>query len=147
MRRALPAFLALAASLLPITSAAQPVQAVSKPYLGYPWDTGGAQSSTDTTRLVSADTRYVAFVSWARNLVQDEIVAAPGPLLPPFFPAVYLRDRATQTTSIVSHAAGSSLTASYGVSPVLSDDGAYAGFTSLAPNIVPGTQAQDNAYL
>ncbi|MES1244174.1 MAG: hypothetical protein ABUT39_21395 [Acidobacteriota bacterium] len=100
---------------------------------GYGWSSDAA---------VSADGNYVVFTSIAGNLVPGQIdtntedyggFEIPGT-------DVFLYDRAASTTALVSHAAGSVVTAgshaSGGVS--LSADGRYVTFTSYADDLVPG---------
>ncbi|HEX3126152.1 MAG TPA: hypothetical protein VH394_02385 [Thermoanaerobaculia bacterium] len=97
---------------------------------------------------ISADGAYVAFVSRGRDHVPGQIDtnveyheylgSLPGP-------DVFLYDRAAGTTTLVSHAAGSSVTAGEYpcVSPVsLSADGRYVAFGCSADDLVAG---QDDA--
>ncbi len=86
--------------------------------------------------VISADGAYVAFLSDSGDLV-------PGQVEPDIYDPtsdVFLFDRAAGTTTLVSHAAGSAVTAgdfpSYGPM-ALSADGRYLAFTSYAGNLVP----------
>ncbi len=78
---------------------------------------------------ISADGRYVAFESYASNLV-------PGDTN--FTTDVFLRDRQTGTTERVNLALdGSQSNASAGF-PAMSVDGRYVAFFSASSNLVPG---------
>jgi Tol biopolymer transport system component len=86
---------------------------------------------------LSADGRWVAFHSSAPNLI-------PGQMDGNSFYDLFLRDRLTGTTTLVSHTAGSPTAASpivLGFSSLdarLSADGRYLAFSSLATRLVPG---------
>ncbi len=83
---------------------------------------------------ISSDGRYLTFVSHARNLV-------PGAQFPdPFSHHVYVHDRRTGTTNLVSRAGGSTLQAANSGShtPSLSADGRFVAFHSFATDLVPG---------
>ncbi len=84
--------------------------------------------------VISADGRWVAFNSTAVNL-------AAGQRDPDAFPNVFLHDRQTGTTVLVSHAAGSPAVGANGASsspPSISDDGRWIVYESAADNLVPG---------
>lgn len=92
------------------------------------------------THVLSADGRYVAYDSGARNLVAGQIDNN-------FDNDVFLYDRVTGINRLVSHAAGSLTTAANQGSALasanyfpewLSDDGNHLAFLSLATNLVPG---------
>ena len=78
---------------------------------------------------ISADGRYVAFVSLATNLL------APGPAVPAG-QQIYVRDRQTGLTSLVSVDNNAVPNPGTGVSstPSMSADGRYVAFVSLATN-------------
>jgi Tol biopolymer transport system component len=83
---------------------------------------------------ISADGRYIAFVSSAHNL-------APGPVeFPNESWHIYLHDRSTGTTSLVSRASSPAARAANNSSflPALSADGRFVIFQSLATDLVPG---------
>jgi Tol biopolymer transport system component len=80
---------------------------------------------------ISSDGRYVAFTSMADNLVLGDTNQDQD---------VFVRDVQTGTTTLVSvnsSGAGSGNAASY--SPILSADGRYVLFQSLAMNLAPAT--------
>ena len=80
---------------------------------------------------ISADGRFVAFVSRATNLV-------PGHTNGPGFRDVFLRDRRAGTTERISvDSRGNGV---YGSSdqPAISADGRFVAFVSTAPGLVPG---------
>jgi Tol biopolymer transport system component len=76
---------------------------------------------------ISADGRFVAFISYATNLHP-----AHGPLID-----VFVRDLQENTTTLVSRAAGASGEAGnqHSVSPSISADGRSVAFTSFASNL------------
>jgi len=89
---------------------------------------------------ISADGRFVAFQSQAQNLV-------PGgnPFL--FVDQVYVHDRATGTTEIISVNAAGEPGNSLNVQPDISADGRFVVFSSFADNLVPGVQSGLQVYL
>jgi Tol biopolymer transport system component len=82
---------------------------------------------------INADGRYVAFASTASDLVTG-VADASG------LQDVFLHDRVTGTSSLVSHAAGGALIPANGASsaPALSADGSFVAFLSKATNGVSG---------
>jgi Tol biopolymer transport system component len=78
---------------------------------------------------ISADGRYVAFLSYAYNLV-------PGDTN--YVPDIFVHDRETGQTSLVSIASDGMQGNYYPNSPVISGDGRYVAFESNASNLVPG---------
>jgi Tol biopolymer transport system component len=106
---------------------------------------GNAVSGYDTANgdffgvSVSSDGRYVAFTSYAGNLVSGDTNAALD---------VFVRDRQSATTerASVDSSGGQANDLSY--SPALSSDGRYVCFTSLATNLVVGdTNATYDVFL
>ncbi|HET9416970.1 MAG TPA: calcium-binding protein, partial [Candidatus Limnocylindria bacterium] len=78
---------------------------------------------------ITPDGRYVAFTSYASNLVPNDTNSQPD---------VFLRDRATGTTTLVSATpAGIVGTRESGL-PDVSDDGRFVVFTSASTDLVPG---------
>jgi Tol biopolymer transport system component len=93
---------------------------------------------------ISADGNRVVFGSTAQNLVAGQSDSL-------FTSDVFLYDRATDTSSLVSHAAGNATTATGGVLEcVLSADGGWVAFLSSATNLVAGqtdTNAESDVFL
>ena len=83
---------------------------------------------------ISADGRFVVFSSTATDLDHGQVDSNAAT-------DVFLFDRLTQTTTLVSHIPGAPGTTGNGASsnPVISADGAYVAFISAATNLVPGT--------
>ena len=98
-------------------------------------DTFGSSGSP----VFSADGRWIAFRSNAPNLV-------PGQADDNRFHDVFLHDRVTGTTTLVTHSAGSPNQASPGEGVALSlnvsmsADGRYVAFVSVATDLVPGVE-------
>ncbi len=94
-------------------------------------DSNGAQGNNDSNWVpsISADGRYVAFQSYATNLVVGDTNNTYD---------VFVRDRQSGTTERVS--IDSSGVQGHGDSfiPSISADGRYVAFTSGAPNLVAG---------
>jgi hypothetical protein len=88
--------------------------------------------------VISSDGRWVAFGSTADDLVPDQIDAPRNGSTYD----VFLWDRQTGTTTLVSHAAGSPVTAGDNTSVPLviavSADAAFVAYTSTARNLVAG---------
>jgi Tol biopolymer transport system component len=98
---------------------------------------GGIQISTPPA--ISADGRYVAFVTYAYNLVPNDNNGAPD---------VFVRDRNTGATTRVSVDSMGMEANSYSRSPSISADGRYVAFTSHASNLVSGdTNGVDDIFL
>ena len=95
--------------------------------------TDGAQGNGDSSgSTISADGRYVAFLSSAGNLVPDDTDGLTD---------VFIRDRVTSVTSRVNVATGGAQAngGSDGVDVVaISGDGRHVAFESGADNLVPG---------
>jgi Tol biopolymer transport system component len=88
---------------------------------------------------ISADGRWVAYISLARNLVAGQVDAD----LPTTGYDVFLWDRLSGANTLVSHADGAPATATniddpFRAWPALSRDGRFVAFVSPAPNLVPG---------
>jgi Tol biopolymer transport system component len=99
---------------------------------GSPTATGNAASSDP---VLSADGRFVAFLSAATDLVEDQVDANLGT-------DVFLFDRVAGTTTLVSRLPGSALTTGSGRSdvPTISADGGFVAFESEATDLVQGQQ-------
>ncbi len=115
-------------------------------------DIGGNQLSINA--VVSADGRYVAYESLASNLVEGQIDRThPDNIYAAF--DVFLYDRVAGVSTLVSHVAGESLTATdidgngYPSSyPRPSADGRFVTYVSSARNLVEGQfETSDDADL
>ena len=93
--------------------------------------------------VVSGDGRWVAFTSYATNLVAGGIDNGQSD--------VFLFDRDSGQTLLASRAAGTAATAANQLSheSALSPDGRYLAFSSLATNLVPGQSGpgSENVFL
>jgi Tol biopolymer transport system component len=78
---------------------------------------------------ISADGRYVAFESYASNLVPGDTNATYD---------IFVRDRQTNTTTRVSVASDGTQGNNGSSYPSISADGRYVAFASIAGNLVPG---------
>lgn len=95
-------------------------------------DSQGMQSNAESeTATISDDGRFVAFSSWASNLVIDDTNGCRD---------IFVRDLVTGETSRVS--VDSNGAQAYGGSylwgPCITPDGRYVAFSSTAPNLVLG---------
>jgi hypothetical protein len=77
--------------------------------------------------VISADGRYIAFTSGATNLVSGDTNATND---------VFVRDLAAGTTERISVATNSAQANGASAEPVISTDGRYVAFRSLANNLV-----------
>ncbi len=78
---------------------------------------------------ISADGRFVAFASYATNLVPGDTNGSQD---------VFVRDRMTSTTTRVSVSSGGQQGNHVSARPSISADGRFVAFISLAANLVPG---------
>jgi Tol biopolymer transport system component len=110
--------------------AAKSVQAITRRAPALPSLSPGAESGAGT---LSADGRFVAFESLSSHLVPGQVDANGTS-------DIFLYDRSTKTTLLVSRTRASAVTAASGTSyhPVVSADGRYVAFYSSARNLVPG---------
>ena len=96
---------------------------------------GGAQGNGDSNPpSISADGRFVTFISSATNLVGNNATYTP-----PYH--VYVHDRQLVQTSLVSVASDGTQANTgtlYSYSPAISADGRIVAFISEASNLVPG---------
>ena len=96
-------------------------------------DSAGNQADdpTDYCRrpAISADGRYIAFVSLASNLVPDDTNDSTD---------IFVRDRLTHTTERVSVGSAGNQADAGGNPPAISADGRYVAFESPSSNLVPG---------
>jgi Tol biopolymer transport system component len=79
--------------------------------------------------IISADGRYVAFVSYATNLVTWDTNG---------YPDIFVHDRRTGQTTLVSVASDGTQANSDSADPSISADGRYVAFRSYARNLVVG---------
>ena len=94
----------------------------------------GANSDENVfSPAISADGRYVAFSTTATNLTPEQPVRAQ----------VYVRDRQTQTTELVSRVTGAGGAPADRAArfPVISADGRLVAFTTAARNLSPDDHA------
>lgn len=77
---------------------------------------------------LSADGRYVAFESWADNLVAGDTNEVSD---------IFVYDRETGALTLASVSAGGGAASNVSGSAALSADGRYVAFASLADNLVP----------
>lgn len=121
------------AAALPGIAAPATVELVSRiPVRRAPDTTGPEASWTVEGPLLSTDGRFLAFTSPATNLVlgQADINHVSD---------VFLYDRDTGAVVLVSHTAGSDVTAGDGISsqPALSADGRFVAFISESEDLTP----------
>ena len=90
-------------------------------------------NGTSSQPVISTDGRFVAFVSQSTNLVPGVSVA----------PQLYLRDRQTGQTSLVSRATNGVISdGTVNGAPSISSDGQFIAFVSNATNLVAGVSGQ-----
>lgn len=93
-------------------------------------DSAGQQgNSASEYSYISRDGRYVAFLSYASNLVPGDTNNASD---------IFVRDRVTGETSRVSVSSEGVQADQHNFCPSISDDGRYISFVSYATNLVPG---------
>ncbi|MBL8057256.1 MAG: PD40 domain-containing protein [Anaerolineales bacterium] len=102
---------------------------------------GQAGDGASSEPALSADGRYVAFVSAAANLVAGDtntcLVFGGGPNPQPC-PDVFVRDLLTGTTTRVSVGPAGAQSNGQSQQPAISADGRYVAFVSAATNLVTG---------
>ena len=98
---------------------------------------GNQGNALSSAYSISADGRYVAFLSGASNF------GTGGG-----WPLLYLRDRQLGTTEVLSVDSGGAPGNSDCYDPILSPDGRFVVFTSLATNLVAGdTNGMEDIFL
>ena len=93
---------------------------------------GGVQANglSDGIPSISADGRFVAFVSYATNLVAGDVEGVKD---------IFVRDRLNGTTERVSvDSSGTGENGDCGFDPSISPDGRFVSFSSYADNLVAG---------
>jgi Tol biopolymer transport system component len=103
-----------------------PAQTVERVSLG---DQGQQVGGDSLESSVSGDGRLVAFMTWANNVVPNDTN---------FVTDVFLRDRATGTTQLVSRNFVGAPANDASDAPVVSDDGTHVLFRTRASDIVTG---------
>jgi cold shock CspA family protein len=90
--------------------------------------------------IISADGRYVAFSSWARNLVANDtnVACATEEDNNPNCPDLLVHDRQTGETTLVSVSSNGVQGNNYATSPAISADGRFVAFWSQSSNLVLG---------
>ncbi|WP_222598488.1 TolB family protein [Lentzea tibetensis] len=93
--------------------------------------TGGQSngSSDYSEPVMSADGRFVAFRSWATNLVSGDTNNASD---------VFLRDTERETTTRISVASDGTEANELSYEPSISADGRYVAYVSAGSNLIPG---------
>lgn len=89
----------------------------------------GTEYANSLDPAISADGRFVAFMSSGRNLIAGREIHETH---------VYVRDRVTGTTEIVSERPDGQPTNGPAAQPSLSADGRYVAFVSYSEGLVPG---------
>lgn len=79
---------------------------------------------------ISGDGRYITFVSYARTLIDDQIIR--------YQRNIFVHDREMGATTVVSVASSGALGAGESYSPIISDNGRYVAFYSTASDLVTG---------
>ena len=100
---------------------------------------GEASDRYVSNAAINLDGRFLAFVTQAHNLsTRDKNNEFD----------IYLRDRATRQTILVTTGLGGTSSDRSSNDPVLSDDGQFVAFDSFAANLAPGNENhQTNAYI
>lgn len=102
--------------------------------------TDGTQGNGDSSQpVISADGRIVAFESYANTLVPGFETGAPG--------AIFVRDRATNTTELISGGLGGAPPLGSSFTPAISADGRFVAFNSTATNLVPGGSSGPQVFV
>ena len=102
---------------------------------------GGAESEsagTSTSPAISGDGRFVAFVSAARNLVSSDTNGASD---------VFVHDRQANQTTRVSVASDGTAANFPSEHPVISSDGRFVAFDSIASNLVAGDTGSSDVFV
>jgi Tol biopolymer transport system component len=96
---------------------------------------GSEAAGMSETPSISGDGRYVAFVSGASGVVAGYV---------PRYYDIFIRDRTTARTSLVTVGLSGLRPNGYSFSPVVSADGRYVAFLSGASNLVPNDTNSDH---
>ncbi len=111
--------------------------------------TSGTQGNSDSSSpAISADGRYVAFMSFANNLVVGDTNICESNLPSHQCPDVFVHDRQTGETTRISVATDGTQGNRDSYSAALSADGRYVVFESAASNLVSGdTNGQNDVFV
>ena len=90
--------------------------------------TGTPGDSSSSQPALSADGRFVAFMSYADNLVPDDTNQRSD---------IFVHDRRGGTTRVSVDSSGAEANG-YSVNPAISADGRFVAFESQASNLIPG---------
>ncbi len=100
---------------------------------------GGESDGVSDYPQISADGRYVVFESAATNLVSDDTNAHWD---------IFIRDRVSNTTILVSNALGGGFAAGDALSPFISPDGNKVAFSSGASDMIASdTNGQQDIFI
>ena len=98
---------------------------------------GTAANDTPFFPSMSADGRYIAFVSWASNLVNEDTNGIPD---------VFVHDRQTGITTRASVASDGTAANSFSNFPAISADGRFVAFESFEATWLVATRADKHTY-
>jgi WD40 repeat protein len=127
----------LALLATPAAASAQTTERVSVDSAGT--EGNGRSSNASSIATLSADGRFVAFDSWATNLVPGDTNEVRD---------VFVHDRQTGITERVSVASDGTQANGGGGWPAISADGRFVAFYSGASNLVPGdTNGWEDAFV
>jgi Tol biopolymer transport system component len=99
----------------------------------------GAQGNGESSvTSISADGRYVVFISRATNLVANDTNTCDIYTIPGSCPDVFVHDRQTGETTRVSVASDGTQANYQSIGNSISTDGRFVAFASLASNLVSG---------
>jgi Tol biopolymer transport system component len=102
-------------------------------------DSAGAQANSGSSDpSISADGRFVAFVSWATNLVALDTNG---------FQDIFVRDLLTGTTTRASVSSAGTESNGHSFSPSISGDGSRVAFESDANNLVPDSNPEQDVFV
>ncbi len=100
---------------------------------------GTPGNSLSAYPAITPDGRYIAYESRATNLVTGDTNNAMD---------IFVHDTLTRETTRESIATGGGQGSGFSFTPVISDDGRYVAFYSLAGNLVPGdTNAKQDVFV
>ena len=89
-------------------------------------------NGTSSQGRISADGRFIAFVSTSSNMVPGQSATDP------FQANLFLFDREAGSNRMISRPVGTTVGARYSFGSLLSADGSFVAYTSIASDLVPG---------